>query len=166
MKTLFNIIIFTLIIGHICNVDIFSQDVKDVSFELIDEQVFIYYTLVAPANEEYEISAFLKRLNDASFSYIPDNISSGIGDGQYAGVKKIIIWDVTDEEFDMFDGDDFYFEVFAEKVKKTSGGIPWYYYAGTAVVGGAVAAILLGGNGSSDENGSKTSNFPPPPARP
>ena len=92
-------------------------------------------------------------MNNASFIYEPQNLSRDIGDGQYAGVRKSIIWDVTEDEFTMFDGDDFYFEVFAEKIE-SGGGIPWYYYVGTAVVGGGVAAaVLLGG---SDENGGGT----------
>ena len=144
-----------------------AQTIKDVSFEADEEKIFIYYTLTAPESDEFEITTILKRLNDASFSYEPENLSNNIGEGQYAGVRKSIIWDVTEDEFSMFDGDDFYFEVFAEKIE-SGGGIPWYYYVGTAVVGGGVAAaVLLGG---SDENGGgttpPTTSFPNPPARP
>ena len=63
----------------------------------------------------------------------------------------------------MFDGDDFYFEVFANKIE-SSGGIPWYYYVGTAAVGGAAAVVLLGGDDSKDTP--TTTNFPSPPTRP
>lgn len=145
-----------------------AQAIKDVSFEAEGEQIIIYYTLTASEADEYEITTILKRLNDASFSYVPENLSNDIGEGQYAGVRKSIIWDVTEDESAMFDGDDFYFEVFAEKIG-SSGGIPWYYYVGTAVVGGGVAAaVLLGGSDESNGNGTTpiTSNFPNPPTRP
>ncbi len=144
-----------------------AQAITNVSFEAEGEQIFIYYTLTSSQNAEFDITTVLKRLNNASFSYVPENLSNDIGDGQYAGVRKTIIWDVTEDEFLMFDGDDFYFEVLAQKIE-SSGGIPWYYYVGTAVVGGGVAAaVLLGG---SDENGGgttpPTTSFPTPPTRP
>lgn len=146
--------------------NIFSQEIRDVSFELVGEQIYIHYTLNAPISSEFEIQTLLKRLNNASFVYEPQILSGDIGDNQYSGVNKRIIWSVSEDEMNMLDGDDFYFEVIAEEIEASSGGgIPWYYYVGTAAVGGAVAAVLLSG-GSDDNNDTTTNTFPSPPSRP
>lgn len=142
---------------------LFAQEIKDVSFEVSGEQIIIYYSLNSNPGDLFDISIHLKRLNDQSFDYVPQSLTGDIGDDQSAGIGKIIKWDVDEDEMAMFDGDDFYFEVFAEKIKP-SGGIPWYYYAGTAAVGGAVAAVLLGG--SSDKSATTATKFPQPPGRP
>lgn len=161
--TFFIVLIFPAILLLTNNIE--AQQISDVSFELIEEEIYIYYTLAAASGEEYETSAVLKRLNDASFSYVPEELSGDIGEGQYAGIDKTIIWDVSEEEFGMFDGEDFYFEIMAEKVPD-SGGIPWYYYVGTAVIGGGVAAVLLLGGDNGGSSSESTTEFPSPPGRP
>lgn len=155
--------IFLSLLFFLCG-NLFSQQVSDVSFELVGQNIHIYYTLTPISQEEYEITSILKRTTDATFSYIPDNISGDIGEGKFSGIKRKIVWNVSEDEMALFDGDDFYFEIIANKIQ-TSGGIPWYYYIGTAAVGGAAAALLLGGSDDKKPT-SSTSTFADPPGRP
>lgn len=141
-----------------------AQQVSNVSFELVDQDINIYYTLSPISSDNFEISVVLMRTSIPSFSYNPPDLSGDYGEGKYAGTNRKIVWHVSDEEMNMFDGDDFYFEVFAEKIEK-SGGIPWYYYVGTAALGGA-AAVLLGGGSGSDNTTPTPQSFPTPPDRP
>jgi hypothetical protein len=154
-----------LLIGvFILNYEILSQSISKVSFKVLGEDIHISYTLTPSSTDDFEISILLKRTNDGSFNYLPENLSGDIGEGQFSGINRVIIWNVSETEMAMFDGDDFYFEVFANKLE-TSGGIPWYYFVGTAAVGGAIAAaVLLGGNDESSPP--TTQNFPQPPDRP
>lgn len=142
-----------------------AQQVTNVSFELIGQNINIYYSLSPITTDNYEITSILKRTSNPMFSYTPENLEGDIGEGKYSGFNRKIVWIVSSEEMNMFDGDDFYFEVFANKIKE-SGGIPWYYYVGTAAVGGGVAAILLGGSSDSKSTTNGTQSFPTPPDRP
>ncbi len=142
-----------------------AQQISDVSFELVGQNINIYYSLTPITSDNYEITTLLKRTSEPNFSYNPQNLTGDIGEGAYSGVRKKIIWRVSDVEMNMFDGEDFYFEVFANKIEE-SGGIPWYYYVGTAAVGGGVAAILLGGSSDSKSTTNGTQSFPTPPDRP
>ena len=142
-----------------------AQQISDVSFELVGQNINIYYSLTPVTSDNYEITTLLKRTSNPNFSYTPENLSGDIGEGKYSGIGKKIIWRVSDIEMNMFDGEDFYFEVFANKLEE-SGGIPWYYYVGTAAVGGGVAAILLGGSSDSKSTTNGTQSFPTPPDRP
>jgi hypothetical protein len=164
MKNICQYPVLLLIGVFILNYEILSQSISNVSFEVSGEDIHISYTLTPSSTDDFEISILLKRINDGSFNYLPQSLSGDIGEGQFSGINRVIIWEVSETEMSMLDGDDFYFEVFANKLKKSE-GIPWYYFVGTAAVGGAVAAaVLLGGK---DETSSPTTqNFPLPPDRP
>lgn len=166
MRQKFYYIIICCLISLALKSVIIAQEVSNVSFELIGENIHITFTLTPITEDEYEISSVLKRTSDASFQYTPENMTGDIGEGKYAGINRKIIWNVTDQEMKLFDGDDYYFEVTAKKIE-SSGGIPWYYYVGTAAVGGAVAAVLLGGSDDkSSSTTTTTTSFAPPPGRP
>ncbi|MCW8850688.1 MAG: hypothetical protein OQJ81_11965, partial [Melioribacteraceae bacterium] len=108
-----------------------AQQISDVSFELDGQNINIFYTLTPITSDNYEITTLLKRTSDPNFNYSPQNLSGDVGEGKHSGIRKKIIWKVSEIEMNMFDGDDFYFEVFANKIEE-SNGIPWYYYVGTA----------------------------------
>jgi hypothetical protein len=151
------ILIFSIFISKIS----FAQENIDVSFESKEDKIYIYYTLDANLNDEYEINVVLKRTSVPSFEYVPENVSGDIGIGKYAGSQKTIIWQVSESEMEMFDGDDFYFEIDAVKIDD-GGGIPWYVWVGGLAAGGiAAVVVLLGG----DDEGEST-EFAQPPARP
>lgn len=164
MKIIFKLKLILLIVVVMLSYSLKAQQISEVSFELVGQNINIYYTLSPITSDNYEITLVLMRTSVPSFSYSPPELSGDIGEGKFAGSNRKIVWSVTNDEMDMFDGDDFYFEVFAEKIEK-SGGIPWYYYLGTAAVGGA-AAILLSGGSESDKKTPTTQSFPTPPDRP
>lgn len=139
----------------------FAQEGVTVSFESKEDKIYIYYTLDANLNDEFEIGIILKRTSVPSFEYTPTSLTGDIGTGKFAGSQKTIIWQVSESEMEMFDGDDFFFEIDAQKIEE-GGGIPWYVWVGGLAAGGAAAVIvLLGGD---DEPESTT--FANPPARP
>ena len=164
MKFIFQLKPIVIIGVMIFYQSLIAQQVTNVSFELIGQNINIYYSLSPITTDNYEITSILKRTSDPMFSYTPQNLEGDIGEGKFSGTKRKIIWLVSSEEMNMFDGDDFYFEIFANKIIE-SGGIPWYYYVGTAAVGGGVAAILLGGS-DSKSTPNETQSFPSPPDRP
>ena len=142
---------------------IYSQEKIEATFEAGEGKILIHYELKGDSQKDYEVSIILKRTSDHSFEVIPDETTGDIGEGKFAGKKSTIIWILNSDEEEMLDGDDFYFDVFAEEIK-TVGGIPWYVYIGGAALAGGTAAILLL-NKSSDEETTPTV-FPTPPARP
>jgi len=159
-----NMLFFFLTLLFFLNGKSFTQEKVDVSFEEINGKIFIYYTLNETTGSQYDVSLLLRRTSETSFSYAPSDITGDIGEGDFAGKKNTVIWNITDDEMNMFDGDDFYFEVIADAIVESE-GIPWYYYVGGAVVAGSVAAVtLLGG----DEKTTPTpsGNFALPPDRP
>lgn len=142
---------------------IYSQEKIDATFEAGEGKILIHYELKGDSQKDYEVSIVLKRTSDHSFAVIPDETTGDIGEGKFAGKKSTITWLLNSDEEEMLDGDDFYFDVFAEEIK-TGGGIPWYVYIGGAALAGGTAAILLL-NKSSDEE-TPPASFPTPPARP
>ena len=152
--------LFLVVIFFITNMS-YAQEKITISFESKEDKIYIYYTLDANLNDEYEIDVILKRSSVPSFEYKPTALTGDIGTGKFAGSQKTIIWQVSESEMEMFDGDDFFFEIDAQKIEE-GGGIPWYVWVGGLAAGGAAAVIvLLGGD---DEPESTT--FADPPARP
>ncbi|MBL1213640.1 MAG: hypothetical protein HND52_09815 [Ignavibacteriae bacterium] len=161
MKKQFTIQIVFLMLMLFSSKIILAQEKIDITFESKEDKIFIYYTLDANLNDEYEISVVLKRTSIPSFEYVPEDVTGDIGTGKYAGSQKTIIWQVSESEMEMFDGDDFYFEIDAVKIED-GGGIPWYVWVGGIAAGGVAAVVvLLGGD---DE--AESTEFAKPPARP
>ncbi len=161
-KNLLYIISMLILLGFNGSM-IYSQEKIEATFEAGEGKILIHYELKGDSQKDYEVSIILKRTSDHSFEVIPDETTGDIGEGKFAGKKSTIIWILNSDEEEMLDGDDFYFDVFAEEIK-TVGGIPWYVYIGGAALAGGTAAILLL-NKSSDEETTPTV-FPTPPARP
>lgn len=163
LKNNFSLLICLILIS---NFSINAQSQVDVNYELVDDNIHIHYTIQSDPNADYTVEVFLRRSSIPSFRYQPENVSGSIGKGKFANGKQLIVWKINDKEMEMFDGDDFYFEVLANKID-AGGGIPWYYYAGAGLAAGA-AAILLGGGSDNGGNGSgtKTTEIPSPPGRP
>jgi hypothetical protein len=140
-----------------------QEKIETYSEVLEDGKVNIYYDLKGDPSEEYEIKLNLRRTSNPEFKYSPDDLEGDYGTGKYATGKKRITWKLNDKEKTFADGEDFYFEVIAQKASK---GLSWYYYLGGAVLGG-VAAILLGGSKSGGGNsGGSSTALPNPPGRP
>ncbi len=143
----------------------YSQEKIDASFEASEGKIFIYYELKGDPSSEYQVDVKLKRTSDPSFELIPSVMIGDAGKGKFAGGKRTIIWHLNSEEESKLEGEDFYFDVTAEKIEE-GGGIPWWVYAGTAVVGGGVAAFFLLNKSDDGDEPPATTAFPNPPARP
>ncbi|MGE5797607.1 MAG: hypothetical protein ACM34O_04060 [Ignavibacteria bacterium] len=163
MKIKFYFLIVILFLFHNLS---YSQENIDASFEAAEGKIFIYYELKGDPASEYQVEVKLKRTSDPSFEIVPSVMIGDVGKGKFAGGKRTIIWHLNSEEEAKLEGEDFYFDVRAEKIEE-GGGIPWWVYAGTAAVGGGVAAFfLLNKSDSGDEPSPSASTFPNPPGRP
>jgi hypothetical protein len=160
MKNLFYFFIIFLL-----NSISYSQEKIDASFEASEGKIFIYYELKGDPSSEYQIEVKLKRTSDPSFELIPSVMIGDVGKGKFAGGKCTIIWHLNSEEESELEGEDFYFDVIAEKIEE-GGGIPWWVYAGTAAVGGGVAAFFLLNKSDNGDETTPTVPFPNPPGRP
>ncbi|MGE5812667.1 MAG: hypothetical protein ACM339_14255 [Ignavibacteria bacterium] len=162
MKTKFYLFILILFLLHNLS---YSQEKIDASFEAAEGKIFIYYELKGDPASEYRVDVKLKRTSDPSFEVVPSVMIGDVGKGKFAGGKRTIIWHLNSEEEAKLEGEDFYFDVKAEKIEE-GGGIPWWVYAGSAAVAGGVAAIFLLKESDSGSETPSTTTFPNPPGRP
>jgi hypothetical protein len=137
------------------------------SFRVVEGIILIEYEIVnGDPNSDYEVSIVLLRSSDITFKYAPEVLEGDIGEGKFAGKTNTIKWLYTSEEEELLsEGEDYYFEVKAERI---IAGSTWYYYAGGAVAAGIVAFLIAGGSGNGDEttNGGGTTTIADPPGRP
>ncbi len=162
------ILLISIILLFLPNKLTAQQNIK-ANFEYSNGQIFIHYTFAGKNDLQYKVSINLKKKNDASFSYIPENLSGSIGVGNFANKQDEIIWTLNENEKKSLQGNDFYFQIFADEIpKESSGGIAWYTYVGTILLGGGAAAVLLL-NKKSPTTASTTpttGGFASPPSRP
>jgi hypothetical protein len=135
-------------------------EVLNIRFEVVGNNVNIYYDLHGPANGEYTVSVILKR-DTSSFEYTPIIITGDIGEVDGSGTNKKITWNILKEIPQGFEGGDFYFRIRVELVPPTS--YTWLYITGGVVVAGGAAALLLLGSSSKDVT---NQDYPLPPGRP
>lgn len=136
-----------------------SFEVKNVHFKPMDKTVEIYYDLEGDADSYYEITIKLRRENIPEFEFIPNHLDGDIGTGKFAGFSRRIIWNFFLERGNSFEGDDYYFEISAEKYER--GGFPWLTVGGGSVLAGV--AFLIYKIISKPEG---TKSIPLPPGRP
>jgi hypothetical protein len=151
-----------------------SLQVENVQFTTVRDTIIVTYNLVpvekgkavsaekARYDSACQITLLLKREGDASFTYLPKEVTGDVGSGIIPGNDKQIRWAPSSEFPDGLEGNDFYFIVLASPVVKNSHVLVWVG-ATAAVLAGATAAVLLlkSGPGTSSAEG-----FPLPPARP
>ncbi|MCL5029189.1 MAG: hypothetical protein M1480_09235 [Bacteroidetes bacterium] len=163
MKKRFVLFIFFFLLFHFSDYT-YSQNNIITSFEASSHSVIIYYEFAGDKSSEYEISITLKRTTDPDFNFEPSQLSGDIGKGKYGEGKRKVFWYLSPKEESTLIGDDFYFELVANEIKKSS-GIPWYVFVGGALLGGGTAAALLIGK-KSESSTSSSFSFPKPPGRP
>lgn len=161
----FTLIILLFFFFIINNLNAQRVKVENVRFELEGGKVVIYFDLKGEHGEKYDISIFLLNDDDPGYRHEPEFVSGDIGEVEYFGIDKKIIWDIDKEFPEGLEGEGFYFEVIAEEA---GGGIAWYYFVGAAVLGGSAAVLLSGGTESANgtTNGASTNDIADPPARP
>ena len=149
----------------------FSQnETINSSFRVVEGIILIEYEIEnGNPKSDYEVSIVLLRTSDATFKHVPEVLEGDIGEGKFAGKLNTIKWLYTSAEEELLsEGEDYYFEVKADRV---AGGSTWYYYAGGAVVAGIAAFLIASGSGNDTGNetgngGSTTGTIADPPGRP
>jgi hypothetical protein len=133
----------------------------NIRWKIADDIITIKYDLVAPPNETYKVSVFLKKESDSTFIFNPVSLEGDVGKGEFSGTSREIRWRYGNDIEGFNLTDDYYFEV---QVKSTAFFKKWMYYAlGAAVVtGGLIAIISSGGNGTTNT----VVELPVPPGRP
>lgn len=132
---------------------------ENVRFEVSGGHIFVYYDLIAPQDEEYEVTLSLRLESDQSFAYTPKMLSGDVGRGPFGGQNRKITWDTSKEFPQGLPWNDYYFVVGGRIVSKGTPALLWI----GAVAGGALAYLLLSKN---TETSPSTIGFPNPPARP
>lgn len=138
--------------------------VSNLSYTMQDSNVVVHYDLNGPADKSYKVLLVLKRRSEPYFKMLPKNVIGQVGEGDFAGKDREIVWHLYRDVPNGLEGEDYYFEVTAAMiVPDHGGGIPWFYYVGGALVGGA-AAVYFGTDMFNKSGGS--SHLPGPPSRP
>jgi len=158
-------VLLTYFVLLLSSVNIRSQNNITASFDTSPHSVIIYYEFSGDPSSDYEIILHLKRTTSPEFSLEPSELSGDIRKGSYGAGKHKIIWYLTPKEESTLIGDDFYFEIAANEIKRGGGGLPWYIYVGGALVGGGTAAALLLSK-KSESTPASAFSFPKPPGRP
>lgn len=154
--TYFYVIIILFLLTNITKAQ--KPALSNIHFEVKDNEVIINYDLSGDKEDEYEVEIFLKSEVDQLFKIKPINLSGDIGEGYFVGKGRKILWQYTRDLAAPLDGDDFYFEINANRL----GGIPWFYYVGgTALAGGLAAMLVIKKDGSESRTPIKE-----PPDRP
>ncbi|MEW6511418.1 MAG: hypothetical protein AB1428_10705 [Bacteroidota bacterium] len=143
---------------------------KNVSFRVTGQVVEIYYDLIAPAEQVYNVTVILKRRFEKTYSYVPVATSGDVGPAVIPGENRRITWKLTDEFPNGLPGEDCFFVIEAQPGAPVSGGISSIVWivGGAAVLGGVLTAVLLSskGNGGGGPPVIPPSDFPNPPGRP
>lgn len=157
IPVLVNFLIFESIIAKNSADDVLIQNVKWI---IKSEIIIINYDLIGPIRDKYEIKIAMKKENDPAFLFIPRAVEGDIGIGNFAGLKREIIWYYRRDIPQGITSDEkYYFEI---TVKETSGSKTWIYY----LVGGALAlgaGIILLTSKAKDQT---QKELPTPPGRP
>ncbi|MFI5251251.1 MAG: hypothetical protein ACHQQQ_02365 [Bacteroidota bacterium] len=125
----------------------------------------VQYDLAAPKGDKYKTVLILRKDSDKGYSYLPRDVEGDIGSGTLPGQNRVIRWD-TNEEFPQgIVGNDYYFEITAEKIAKQSFSVPWIGIGLAALAG--TAALWYGSSLSGSQTFPNTpAAFPAPPGRP
>lgn len=138
--------------------------VDNVNYTVSNGTVYVTYNLFGESDQLYKISLILKRESDKDMAYVPRAVSGDIGEGNFAGQNRQIIWEMKNDFPDGLVGDDFYFAVQAEEINESSNILMWAG-VGVAAAAAALAYIIVGGE-SESSGGNSSGSFPDPPGRP
>jgi hypothetical protein len=139
--------------------------VVNVWFETRDNNILIHFDLIASKESKYKTGIILRKERDSTYSYLPKDIEGDIGGGVLAGQDRIITWNPSEEFPQGLEGKDYFFEITAVKMSKSSFSIPWVGIGLAAIAG--TAAIWYASSVSGDDTPHGTPpSFPAPPGRP
>ena len=143
--------------------DGFDQNIRveNVNWKVEGDRVLITYDLIGPLDQTFFITVKLFRESVSSFKLIPRKTSGDVGKGKFAGKNRVIYWDYLKDVPGGLQGEDFYFEISAEKVTRSK---KWLI----PVLGGAAAVAVIGTVAilSGTGGGAAEKELPPAPSRP
>lgn len=164
-KPIHFLLILCLVLQGIPFLEARAQDkvrVENVHFEVFEDRIDVYYDLIGPQNEEYEVTLSLRRESDKWLTYPPKIVAGDVGVGRFAGKSRKISWDIGKEFPHGLEGSDYYFLVDAKLISK--GGSPFLWIGAAVALGGGAAAYLL--LAKKKETGQSEAVLPAPPGRP
>ncbi|MBI4548346.1 MAG: hypothetical protein HY707_10220 [Ignavibacteriae bacterium] len=161
-KVICPIIVVGLLLQIVPLTDILAQEkiaVKNVRHIESKRKIIINYDLDGPSDKKYRVKVFLKRMSDLTYEHSPKNLTGDVGEGQFSGPNREIIWDLLQEFPEGIEGEDFKFVVDAEIISKGP-GLAILIGGGAGIVGAGVLVYLLLKKTDEDKG------FPLPPDRP
>jgi len=164
-KPIHFLLILCLVLQGTPFLEVRAQDrvrVENVRYEVFEEKIDVYYDLMGPANEEYEVTLSLRRESDKALTYTPKALVGDVGIGRFAGKDRKISWEIQKEFPKGLEGSDYYFVVDAKLISKGASPLLWIG-AAVALGGGAAAYFLLT---KKTETAKPEAGFPEPPGRP
>ena len=138
---------------------------SNLRWQMEGEKVIITYDLISDVKDPFTIQLMLRNEKDPSYNRVPKAVSGNIGENQFPGTGKRIVWDYKKDARAGIEGDGYYFELIGEPA---GGGFPWLYVAGGALLAGGVIAVVAS-KSSSDETapgGEAAPSLPGPPVLP
>ena len=139
--------------------------IVNVWFETKDNNILIHFDLVALKDGKYKTNIILRKESDSTYSYVPKDIEGDIGGGVLAGQDRIITWNPSEEFPQGLEGKDYFFEINAVRMSKSTFSIPWVGI-GLAALAGTAAIWYASSLSSGDTQQSNPPSFPAPPGRP
>jgi hypothetical protein len=128
---------------------------QQLKYQIVDVQekdglFTIKYDLNDSREYEYSVTLVLFRENNAQFSLKPKTLMGDVGQGEFAGNGRKIIWNSRQDLKQALVGNDFYFVLYVQKIEPSH--FPWTWVGIGGVAAGA--AILVLSHKSSSEPGS------------
>ncbi len=145
----------------------YSQEIKaeNIKIDNQKDQIIINYDVNNPEEYTCLVDLTMKKKNDKSFRYQPRYVSGDIGEGDFNGLGKKIIWNKQRERLPMINADEFIFEINVRVISRNNNTWLWVG-AGAALVGGGAALYFLLKEDDNGSTGGSSANLPQPPGRP
>jgi hypothetical protein len=139
---------------------------KNVEYQVSDGRVYITYDLSGSPDQLFDVTLKLKRLSNLKVEIQPETVFGDVGEGNFAGENRRIVWDINKDFPQELSGEDYYFTVQAEKISEGPNVLMWVGI-GLAAVAAVVTYIFVDGEQSLEtQSPGGGGSFPPPPGRP
>ena len=146
-----------------------DQDVpriENVRVQTTGPMVYIYYDLIGPPQQVYNVTVTVRSRTDSTFQFSPLNLSGDVGTNVFSGVDWRIAWNYSKE---LSEGlkEDYYFvvsaKIYSDQIEST-GLSTELWIAGGAAAAGVLALLIF--KKKSETVIPPAGSFPSPPGRP
>ncbi len=138
--------------------------VENVRWNLDGALVMIWYDLIGPTENTYEVSLEFLQQSNSNFKIKPKNVRGDVGTGKFSGQNKTVGWAYSEDLADGFEFDprDHFFRVRAQAKGGSFLGRTKWLLGGAVVVGLAalIPSLVDGGDEPAEDH------LPLPPGRP